>query len=47
MQYNELLTTIAVVKDIELKERLKNAYSINECIKWVLNKVNGNFTINE
>jgi hypothetical protein len=47
MQYNELLATIAIVKDTKLKERRKNAYSINECVKRVLNKVNSNFTINE
>jgi hypothetical protein len=47
MQYNELLATIAIIKDMELKERLKNAYSTNKCAKWVLNKVDGDFTINE
>ena len=46
MQYNELLITIAI-KDTKLKERLKDAYSTNECAKRVLNKVKGDFTINE
>jgi hypothetical protein len=47
MQYNELLATIAVVEDTELEERLKNAYSTDECAKRVLNKVDGDFTIDE
>ena len=38
---------IAIIKDIELKTRLKNAYIIDECAKRVLNKVKGSFTINE
>jgi hypothetical protein len=38
---------IAIIKDMELKERLKNAYSTNECTKRVLNKVNKDFAINE
>ena len=47
MQYNELLATIAVIEDTELKERLKNAYGIDECAKRVLTKVDGDFTIDE
>jgi hypothetical protein len=47
MQYNELLATIAIVEDTELKKRLKDAYAIDECAKRTLNKVKGNFSINE
>jgi len=46
MQYNELLVTITIVKDIELKTRIKNAYAIDESAKRILNKVKGSFTIN-
>jgi len=46
MQYNELLATITIVKDIELKTKIKNAYAINETTKRILNKVKGSFTIN-
>ena len=47
MQYNELLATIAIVKDMELEQRLKDAYAIDECVKRVLDKINGDFSINE
>jgi hypothetical protein len=47
MQYNELLATIAVVEEPELEERLKNAYSTDECAKRVLNKVEGDFAIDK
>ena len=47
MQYNELLITIAIVKDIKFKQRLKDAYAIDEYVKQVLNKVNRDFSINE
>jgi hypothetical protein len=47
MQYNELLATIAIVKDTELEMRLKNAYVTDECAKQVLAKVKGSFAINE
>ena len=38
---------ITIIKDIELETRLKNAYATDECVKRVLNKVEGSFTINE
>ena len=38
---------IAIIKDIKLKKRLKNAYATDKCAKRVLNKVKGNFTIDE
>ena len=47
MQYNELLTTITIVKDMELKQRLKDAYAIDECAKRVLDKIDRDFSINE
>ena len=47
MQYNELLATIAIVEETELEERLKKAYATDECAKRVLNKVEGNFAIDE
>ncbi|KFY83077.1 hypothetical protein V498_08311 [Pseudogymnoascus sp. VKM F-4517 (FW-2822)] len=47
IQYNELLATISIVEDIELKKRLKKAYATDECAKRVLNKVKGDFAINE
>ena len=47
MQYNELLATIAIVKDTELEKKLKDAYQTDECAKRVLAKVEGNFAINE
>ncbi|KFY92769.1 hypothetical protein V498_04769, partial [Pseudogymnoascus sp. VKM F-4517 (FW-2822)] len=47
IQYNELLATILIVEDTELKKRLKNAYATDECAKRVLNKVDSNFAINE
>ena len=47
MQYNELLATIAIIKDTEHEQRLKDAYAIDECVKRVLNKINGDFSINE
>jgi hypothetical protein len=46
MQYNELLATIAIVKDTELETRLKNAYATDECAKRVLTRVEGSFAIN-
>ncbi|OBT81095.1 hypothetical protein VE02_10352 [Pseudogymnoascus sp. 03VT05] len=47
IQYNELLATISIVKDIELKKRLKKAYATDKCAKRVLNKVDSDFAINE
>ena len=47
MQYNELLATIAIVKDTELKQRLKDAYATDECAKRVLNKIDGDFSIDK
>lgn len=47
MQYNELLATIAVVEDTELEKKLKDAYTTDECAKRVLQKVEGNFNIDE
>ncbi|KFY64051.1 hypothetical protein V497_01845, partial [Pseudogymnoascus sp. VKM F-4516 (FW-969)] len=47
IQYNELLATISIVEDTELEKRLKKAYATDECAKRVLNKVDGNFAINE
>jgi hypothetical protein len=38
---------ISIVKDIELKERLKKSYITDECIKRVLTKVKGDFTIDK
>ncbi|KFY96691.1 hypothetical protein V498_02553 [Pseudogymnoascus sp. VKM F-4517 (FW-2822)] len=40
-------STISIVEDTELKKRLKKAYTIDECAKQVLNKVDGNFAIDE
>ena len=47
LQYNELLATIAIIEDIELEKRLKEAYGIDECVKRVLSKVEGDFAIDE
>ncbi|KFY69492.1 hypothetical protein V496_00198 [Pseudogymnoascus sp. VKM F-4515 (FW-2607)] len=47
IQYNELLATISIVENTELEKRLKKAYAIDECAKRVLNKVDGDFAINE
>jgi hypothetical protein len=47
IQYNELLATISIVEDTELEERLKKAYATDECAKRVLNKVDGDFAIDE
>ena len=47
MEYNELLATISIVKDIGLKQRIKDAYKIDECVKRVLEKTKGDFAINE
>jgi hypothetical protein len=47
IQYNELLATIAIMEDTELKQRLKNAYATDEIAKRTLNKVEGNFSINK
>ena len=33
MQYNELLATIAIVKDMELEQRLKYTYAMDKCAK--------------
>jgi len=41
-----LLATIAIVKDTELKNRIKQAYTTDETAKRILNKVEGSFTIN-
>jgi hypothetical protein len=38
---------ITIVEDMELKQRLKNAYVTDEITKRTLNKVKGNFSINE
>jgi hypothetical protein len=38
---------IAIIEDIELKQKLKDAYITDEIVKWTLNKVKGNFSINE
>ncbi|KFY86131.1 hypothetical protein V498_07592 [Pseudogymnoascus sp. VKM F-4517 (FW-2822)] len=47
IQYNELLATISIVEDTELEKRLKKAYATDECAKRVLNKVDGDFAIDE
>ena len=47
MEYNKLLAIIAIVEDIELEKKLKEAYGIDECAKQVLSKVEGNFTIDK
>ncbi|KFY82311.1 hypothetical protein V498_08625, partial [Pseudogymnoascus sp. VKM F-4517 (FW-2822)] len=47
MQYNELLATIAILEDTELERRLKDAYATDETAKRTLNKVEGNFSIDE
>ena len=47
MEYNELLATISIVKDIDLEQRIKDAYKTDECAKRVLEKTEGDFAIDE
>ena len=47
MEYNELLAIISIVKDISLKQRIKDAYKTDECAKRVLEKTEGDFAIDK
>ena len=47
IRYNKLLAIIATIEDLELEDRLKKAYITDKCIKRVLTKIKGNFTINK
>jgi hypothetical protein len=47
LEYNELLATISIVENPELEQRLKDAYSKDECAKRVLAKAEGDFAIDE